>query len=114
MFVVAQSIGIDLGLKDVATCSDGTVVSNPKFYRKYKQKLGIAQRVSNKKHVHALHVKIANCRKDHLHKASTKFVNNNALIVVGHLNAKKLVQTKMAKSVLDVGFSALKTMLKYK
>ena len=39
-----KAIGIDLGLKDIATCSDGTVISNPKFSRKYEQKLGIAQR----------------------------------------------------------------------
>lgn len=66
-----KAIGIDLGLKDIATCSDGTVISNPKFYRQYEQKLGIAQRTRNKKRVRALHAKIANCRKDHLHKAST-------------------------------------------
>ena len=109
-----QAIGIDLGLKDIATCSDGTVISNPKFYQKYEQKLGIAQRAKNKKRVRVLHTKLANCRKDHLHKASTMLVRKNALIVVGDLSAKKLVKTKMAKSVLDTGFSALKTMLKYK
>ena len=107
-------IGIDLGLKDVATCSDGIVISNPKFYRKYEQKLAIAQRANNKKRVRALHAKIANSRKDHLHKASSMLVKENALIVVGDLSAKRLVKTKMAKSVLDTGFSALKTMLKYK
>ena len=109
-----KAIGIDLGLKDIATCSDGTVISNPKFYRKYEQKLGIAQRAKKRKRVRALHAKIANCRKDHLHKASSQLVRENALIVVGDLSAKKLVKTKMAKSVLDTGFSALKTMLKYK
>ena len=109
-----KAIGIDLGLKDIATCSDDTVISNPKFYRKYEQKLGIAQRARNKKRVRALHAKIANCRKDYLHKASTLLVKENVLIVVGDLSAKKLVKTKMAKSVLDTGFSALKTMLKYK
>ena len=109
-----KAIGIDLGLKDIATCSDDTVISNPKFYRKYEQKLGTAQRAKNKKRVRTLHAKIANCRKDHLHKASTMLVKKNALIVIGDLSAKKLVKTKMAKSVLDTGFSALKTMLKYK
>ena len=98
-----QAIGIDLGLKDVATCSDGTVISNPKYYRQYEQKLGIAQRARNKKRVRALHAKIANSRKDHLHKASTALVKNNALIVVGDLSAAKLVKTNMAKSVLDTG-----------
>ena len=109
-----QAIGIDLGLKDVATCSDGTVISNPKYYRQYEQKLGIAQRARNKKRVRALHAKIANCRKDHLHKASSALVKNNALIVIGDLRAAKLVKTKMAKSVLDTGFAAFKIMLKYK
>ena len=109
-----KAIGIDLGLKDIATCSDGTIISNPKFYRQYEQKLGIAQRAKNKKRARALHAKIANCRKDYLHKASTQLVKENALIIVGDLSAKKLVKTKMAKSVLDTGFSALKTMLKYK
>jgi putative transposase len=108
------AIGIDLGLKDIATCSDGTVISNPKFYRQYEQKLGIAQRARNKKRVRALHAKIANSRKDYLHKSSTALVKENALIIVGNLSAKKLVKTKMAKSVLDTGFSAFKTMLKYK
>ena len=112
--VATKAIGIDLGLKDIATCSDGTVISNPQFYRKYEQKLGIAQRAKNKKRVRALHAKIANSRKDHLHKASTQLVRDNALIIVGDLSAKKLVKTKMAKSVVDTGFSALKTMLKYK
>ncbi|MEN8430291.1 transposase, partial [Acinetobacter towneri] len=88
-----KAIGIDLGLKDIATCSDGTVISNPKFYRQYEKKLGIAQRARNKKRVRALHAKIANCRKDHLHKASTLLVKNNALIIVGDLSAKKLVKT---------------------
>ena len=109
-----KAIGIDLGLKDVATCSDGTVISNPKFYCKYEKKLGIAQRARNKKRVRALHAKIANCRKDHLHKASTMLVKGNALIIVGDLSAKKLVKSKMAKSVLDTGFSAFTTMLRYK
>ncbi len=109
-----KAVGIDLGLKDIATCSDGTIISNPKFYHQYEQKLGIAQRARNKKRVRALHAKIANCRKDHLHKASTQLVKDNALIVVGDLSANKLVKTKMAKSVLDTGFSALTTMLKYK
>ena len=112
--LATKAIGIDLGLKDIATCSDGTVISNPKFYRKYEQKLCIAQQAKNKKRVRALHAKIANCRKDYLHQASTMLVKNNVLIIVGNLSAKKLVKTKMAKSVLDTGFSAFKTMLKYK
>lgn len=88
------SIGIDLGLKDLATCSDGVVISNPKYYRQYEQKLGVAQRARNKKRVRALHAKIKNSRQDHLHKASTALVRNHALIVIGNLSAAKLVKLK--------------------
>lgn len=109
-----KAIGIDLGLKDLATCSDGTKISNPKYYRKYQQKLAKAQRANKKKQVRKLHAKIANSRKDHLHKASSELVKNNAMIIIGNLNASKLIKNKMAKSVLDTSFSAFKTMLRYK
>ncbi|TCM70870.1 IS605 OrfB family transposase [Acinetobacter calcoaceticus] len=109
-----QDIGIDLGLKDVATCSDGVLVENPKYYRQYQKKLGIAQRARKKKRVRAIHAKIKNSRLNHLQTESSKLVENNIFIVVGKLSAAKLVKTKMAKSVLDTGFAAFKTMLKYK
>lgn len=109
-----KAIGIDLGLKNVATCSDGTKIENPKFYKKYERKLAIAQRAKNKKRVRALHAKIKNCRADHLQKESTRLVKENALIVIGNVSASKLAKTKMAKSVMDASFAAFKTMLRYK
>ncbi|MCU4311570.1 transposase [Acinetobacter variabilis] len=109
-----KAVGIDLGLKDLATCSDGTVIGNPQYYRQYEQQLGIAQRANKQKRVRAINAKIANCRKDHLHKASTQLVKENALIAVGNLSAEKLVKNKMAKSTLDAGFAAFRTMLRYK
>ena len=108
------AIGIDLGLKDLATCSDGVKIANPKYYNQYQKQLGAAQRANKKKRVKAIHAKIKNSRQDHLHKISSALVNQHAAIFVGNLSAKKLVKTKMAKSVLDTGFAALKTMLRYK
>lgn len=109
-----KAVGIDLGLKDLATCSDGTKIGNPKYLRKYQQKLTKAQRAKKKKQVRNIYAKIVNCRKDYLQKASTELVRNNAMIIIGNLNAKKLIKTKMAKSTLDSGFSAFRTMLRYK
>lgn len=109
-----KAIGIDLGLKDLATCSDGTKIGNPRYFQKYQQKLAKAQRARKKKQVRNIHAKIANSRRDHLQKASTELVRNNSMIIIGNLNASKLIKTKMAKAVLDSGFSAFRTMLKYK
>ncbi len=82
------SIGIDLGLKDLATCSDGVKLKAPQIYRQYEQKLGIAQRARNKKRVKAIHAKIKNIRQNTLHQFSHKLVNEHAAIFVGNVNAK--------------------------
>ena len=108
------AIGIDLGLKDLATCSDGVKLKAPKIYRQYEQKLGIAQRAKNKKRIKAIHAKIKNIRQNMLHQFSHKLVNEHAAIFVGNVNAKALAQTKLAKSVLDASWTTLRTMLKYK
>jgi IS605 OrfB family transposase len=108
------SIGIDLGLKDLATCSDGVKLKAPQIYRQYEQKLGIAQRARNKKRVKAIHAKIKNIRQNMLHQFSHKLVNEHAAIFIGNVNAKALARTKLAKSVLDASWTTLRTMLKYK
>ncbi|WP_254789256.1 RNA-guided endonuclease InsQ/TnpB family protein [Azotobacter beijerinckii] len=109
-----DAIGIDLGLKDVATCSDGTRLENSRFYGGMEDKLATAQRAHRNSRVRAIHAKIANRRKDALHKFSRSLVNRHGTIIVGDVSSAKLAQTRMAKSVLDAGWGQLKTMLAYK
>jgi putative transposase len=105
--------GIDLGLKTAATCSDGEELASG-LYRKHEGALGIAQRARKKNRVRAIHAKIANTRKDAMHKFSTGLVERNAAIFVGNVQAGAMVKTRMAKSTLDAGWSMMKTMLEYK
>lgn len=108
-------IGIDLGLKDLATLSDGSRIEVPQFYRKSEAKLATAQRARKApKRIRMIHTKIANRRKDFLHKVSAKLTNQYGLIVFGDVSPSKLAKTRLAKSVLDAGWANLKRMLTYK
>ena len=109
------AVGVDLGLKEAAVCSDGEKLEAIKPYRALEQKLGLAQRAGKKNRVRAIHAKIRNRRKEAHHKFSTALVQRAGAIFVGNVSSTALVKEKRtAKSVLDAGWFQLKTQLKAK
>jgi putative transposase len=107
-------IGVDLGLRVTATCSDGAELEQAAFYRDLEPKLAEAQRRGRKRQVRSIHAKIANRRNDAIHKFSRALANRARLISVGNVSASAVAKTRMAKSVLDAGWSTLRSCLRYK
>jgi len=109
-----KEVGIDLGLENIATTSDGEKLLSRHFYRNIEKKIAAAQRRGHKRQARRLHRTAARRRKEALHRFSTKLVKEYQNIVVGDVSSTKLIKTRMAKSVLDAGWGILKTQLQYK
>ena len=122
-----STIGLDVGIKDFVTMSDGTKIDNPKFLRGSIQRLKVLQRrVSRKKkgsknrdkakyQVALQHEKITNQRKDFLHKLTTKLVRENQAIAIETLNVTGMMKNHcLAQAIGDVSWSEFFRQLEYK
>lgn len=122
-----RTVGIDVGLIDYVTLSDGTdPVPAPKFFRKAQKKLRKAQRTFSRRKngskrkakaklkVARVQQKTANQRSDFQHKLSTRIVNRFGAVCVEDLSLKGLARTKLAKSFADAGLGEFRRQLEYK
>jgi putative transposase len=125
--VTGKVVGIDVGIKDVIVSSDGFHSGAPKFTYKYQRQLKKAGRKLSKKKkgsngwhkqrivVAKIHEKIANSRKDFLHKLTTNLVSQNDVICVEDLNVSGMLKNrKLSKAVADVGIFELNRQIEYK
>lgn len=122
-----KAIGIDLGLKDFLVTSNGEKITNLKSLSKYEdmiarlnKKLARKKEGSNnwrkvKNKLAKAHEKVANIRKDFLHKLSTKLICENQTIVVESLKVKNMLKnSRLAKSISDVSWAKFINYLSYK
>jgi putative transposase len=120
-------VGLDMDMKNLYTDSQGIRAEYPRFYRQALEKLQKEQRKlfkmqngSNNRNkqrikVAMLHEKVANCRKDFLHKKSRELVNQYNVIVIEDLNMKAMSQClNLGKSVADNSWGMFTTLLQYK
>lgn len=122
-----DKIGVDLGVKNVMVTSTGFASGNPKYYQKYQARLRTLQRRLAKKKkgsnnrykarlkVAKLHAKIADCRKDFLHKLTTQLVRENQAIYTETLAVKNMMANhKLAPAIADCGWGEALRQFQYK
>jgi len=121
-----KTVGLDAGLKELLVLSDGTKVTNPRYYQNQQKKLSKAQknlsrkqknsknRIKAQQRVNKIHARIRNQRHDYLHKITSELVTKYETIIIEDLSLKGMTKTKLSKSVNDAALGKIRRQLEYK
>lgn len=124
---VKATVGIDVGLKDLATLSNGEKLPNPKFLQCKERRLKIHQRRLSRKvkgsknrdkarlELAKIHAKVADTRRDYLHKFTTKTISENQAIFVEELSVANMLKNHcLAKAISNAAWGEMFRQLEYK
>ena len=123
----SKAIGLDFSMNELYVSSEGFTAEYPRYYRKAQERLAREQRIlshrkkgsknyyKQKRKVAKIHSKIANQRKDFLHKQSRQITNVYDVVCIEDLNMKAMSQSlNLGKSVADNGWGMFTNFLYYK
>ena len=126
--VTDEAVGVDAGLDHLLTLSTGEKIADPRHERKDRARLAKAQRelsrrakgdsanrAKARRRVARIHARIADRRRDTLHKVSTRLVRDNQTIVIEDLTVRNMLKNRrLSRAISDAAWSQLRSMLEYK